>query len=43
MGLRLIKSEAHLLNIICNDVATRVRDALLELIDFEPGANLWPK
>jgi CRP/FNR family transcriptional regulator, cyclic AMP receptor protein len=39
MGLRLKKSEAHLLNIICNDVSTRVRQALLELIDFEPDAE----
>lgn len=37
VGLRLKKSEAHLLNVICNDVSTRVREALLELIDFEPG------
>jgi len=39
VGLRLKKSEAHLLNVICNDVSTRVREALLELIDFEPGAE----
>ncbi len=39
LGLRLKKSEAHLLNIICKDVSTRVREALLELIDFEPGAE----
>lgn len=39
VGLRLKKSEAHLLNIVCNDVSTRVREALLELIDFEPGAE----
>ncbi len=40
MGLRLKKSEAHLLNIICNDVSTRVREALLELIEGEPGAEI---
>ena len=39
VGLRLKKSEAHLLNIVCNDVSTRVRKALLELIDFEPCAE----
>ena len=39
VGLRLKKSEAHLLNVICNDVSTRVREALLELIGFEPGAE----
>ena len=39
VGLRLKKSEAHLLNLICNDVSTRVRQALLELVDFEPGAE----
>jgi CRP-like cAMP-binding protein len=40
VGLRLKKSEAHLLNVICNDVSTRVREALLELMEFEPGAEL---
>lgn len=40
MGLRLKKSEAHLLNIICNDVSTRVREALLELMEGEPGAEI---
>ena len=40
VGLRLKKSEAHLLSVICNDVSTRVRNALLELIDFEPNAEL---
>jgi CRP/FNR family transcriptional regulator len=39
VGLRLKKSEAHLLNVICNDVSTRVREALLEMIDFEPGTE----
>ena len=39
VGLKLKKSQAQLLNIICNDVSTRVREALLELIDFEPGAE----
>ena len=39
VGLRLKKSEAHLINVVCNDVSTRVRKALFELIDFEPGAE----
>jgi CRP/FNR family cyclic AMP-dependent transcriptional regulator len=33
--LRLKKAEAQLLNIICNDVSTRVREALIELIAGE--------
>jgi len=32
LGLRLKKAEAQLLNLICNDVSTRVREALIELI-----------
>lgn len=37
VGLRLKKAEAQLLNVICNDVATRVREALINLIAFESG------
>ena len=39
VGLRLKKSEAHLLSVICKDVFARVREALIELIDFEPGSD----
>ena len=35
VGLRLKKAEAQLLNVICNDVSTRVRDALIKLIANE--------
>ncbi len=37
LGLRLKKAEAQLLNVICNDVSTRVREALIDLIAFELG------
>ena len=37
VGLRLKKAEAQLLNVICNDVSTRVREALLDLIASESG------
>jgi CRP-like cAMP-binding protein len=37
VGLRLKKAEAQLLNVICNDVSTRVREALIDLIAIEPG------
>jgi len=36
VGLRLKKAEAQLLNVICNDVSTRVREALIDLIAHEP-------
>ena len=39
VGLRLKKAEAQLLNIVCNDVSTRVREALLGLIGFEAGVK----
>jgi CRP/FNR family transcriptional regulator, cyclic AMP receptor protein len=39
VGLRLKKAEAHLVNIICNDVAQRVREALLELMGQESEAG----
>ena len=37
VGLRLKKAEAQLLNVVCNDVATRVREALIHLIALEAG------
>jgi CRP/FNR family transcriptional regulator, cyclic AMP receptor protein len=39
LGLRLKKAEAQLLNVICHDVPTRVREALLGLIASESGIN----
>ena len=38
VGLRLKKAEAHLVNIICNDVSHRVREALFDLMIKESGA-----
>ena len=37
--LRLHKAEAQLLNVICNDVSTRVREALIDLVAHEPGVR----
>jgi CRP-like cAMP-binding protein len=37
VGLRLKKAEAQLVNIVCNDVSTRVREALIDFIAMEPG------
>src|SRR5262249_37063538 len=37
VGLRLKKAEAQLLKVICHDVSTRVREALIDLIAVEPG------
>lgn len=37
VGLRLKKAEAQLLNVICHDVSTRVREALIELVGCECG------
>ena len=37
LGLRLKKAEAQLLKVICHDVSTRVREALINLIAFESG------
>lgn len=39
VGLRLKKAEAQLLNVICHDVSTRVREALIDLIAFESGMH----
>jgi CRP/FNR family transcriptional regulator len=38
VGLRLKKAEAHLVNVICNDVSRRVREALAELMIKESGS-----
>ena len=35
VGLRLKKAEAQLLNVICHDVSTRVRGALIDLVASE--------
>jgi CRP-like cAMP-binding protein len=37
VGLRLKKTEAQLLNVICNDISTRIREALLGLVAAESG------
>jgi CRP/FNR family transcriptional regulator, cyclic AMP receptor protein len=37
VGLRLKKAEAQLLNVICHDVSTRVREALVDLMALESG------
>jgi CRP-like cAMP-binding protein len=39
LGLRLKKAEAQLVNVICNDVAHRVRETLNELMSKESGAK----
>jgi len=39
VGLRLKKTETQLLNVICHDVSTRVRQALIDLIESEPGTQ----
>src|SRR6185436_7089101 len=33
------KAEAQLLNVICNDVSKRVREALLELMAYDAGVQ----
>ncbi len=38
VGLRLKRAEAQLVNVICNDVARRVREALIELMPVRSGA-----
>jgi CRP/FNR family transcriptional regulator, cyclic AMP receptor protein len=37
MGLRLKKAEAHLVNVVCNDVSHRVREVLIELMVKDTG------
>ena len=39
VGLRLKKAEAQILNVICNDISTRVREALIDLIALESGVQ----
>lgn len=39
VGLRLKRAEAQLVNVICNDVSRRVKEALLELITGETDAG----
>lgn len=39
VGLRLKKAEAQLVNVICNDVSRRVREALIDLIAKEVGVG----
>lgn len=39
VGLRLKKAEAKLVNVICNDVSHRVREALIDLIRKESSAG----
>jgi len=36
VGLKLKKAEEQLLNVICHDISTRVRGALVDLIASEP-------
>ena len=42
LGLRLKKAEAQLLNVICHDVSTRVRQALIDLMIKESGTGDEP-
>lgn len=39
VGMRLKKAEAQLVNVICNDVSRRVREALIDLIAKEAGVG----
>lgn len=38
VGLRLKQAQAHLVNVICNDVSHRVREALIDLMVSESGS-----
>ena len=40
VGLRLKKAEAHLVNVICNDVSCRVREALFDLMVHDSDPEL---
>ena len=42
VGQRLKKTEAQLLNVICHDVSTRVREALIDLMALESGIQDQP-
>ena len=37
IGLRLKKAEAHLVNVVCNDVSHRVREVLIDLMVKDSG------
>ena len=37
--MRLQKAEAQLVNVICHDVSTRVREALIDLVALEPDVR----
>jgi CRP/FNR family transcriptional regulator, cyclic AMP receptor protein len=39
VGLRLQKVQAQLRNVMCNDVCTRVREALIDLLALEPSVQ----
>jgi CRP-like cAMP-binding protein len=39
VGRRLKKAEAQLLNVICNDLSTRVKEALIDLIALESAVR----
>jgi CRP/FNR family cyclic AMP-dependent transcriptional regulator len=39
VGLRLKKAEAQWLKVVCNDVSTRVREALIDFVTLEPGGR----
>ena len=39
VGLRLKKAEAQLVNVICNDVSRRVREALIDLMIKDSGST----
>jgi CRP/FNR family transcriptional regulator, cyclic AMP receptor protein len=39
VGRRLKKAEAHLVNVVCNDVSHRVREALVDLVALESRAR----
>lgn len=39
VGLRLKQAEAQLVNVMCNDISRRVREALLDLIVSETGTT----
>ena len=38
LGVRLKQAEAQLVNVMCNDISSRVREALIDLIVKESGA-----
>jgi CRP-like cAMP-binding protein len=42
VGVRLKHSEAQLVNVICNDISHRVREALIDLMGNDPAARTEP-